>query len=91
MTLDHDIPLHGGGTNEFPNLVPCCADCNTIKGKLTGAQYLLFRKLLRQLPPKAEADILQRLRSGAMGMRLSQELRASKKKPPMVRAIEEAF
>lgn len=90
MTLDHDVPLGAGGTNETDNLVPCCSDCNTLKGKMTGEQYLLFRRLMRQLHPAAEADVLQRLRSGAMGMRLSQQMRAqkSKQKPSVVMADE---
>lgn len=94
MTLDHDYPLHGGGDNSFGNLVPCCSDCNTLKGKMPGAQYMLFRKLLRQLSPAAEADVLQRLRSGAKGMRLAQQLRAGqieKSKPALVASVEEPF
>ncbi len=95
MTLDHGTPLHGGGTNDFDNLVPSCSDCNNVKGKLDYASYLLFRKLLRQLPPPAEADVLRRLRSGAMGMRLSQQMRAAKsgssRKPAAAMADDEPF
>jgi 5-methylcytosine-specific restriction endonuclease McrA len=91
MVLDHDTPLHGGGTNDFENLVPCCADCNTIKGKVVGEQYHFFRQLMRKLHPSAETDILSRLRSGAMGQRLAQQLRAgksAKQKPALVRSEE---
>jgi 5-methylcytosine-specific restriction endonuclease McrA len=94
MTLDHDVALHSGGTNEFNNLVACCADCNTLKGKLTGDQYRDFRALLRlNLDPAAEAEILQRLRSGAMGMRLSQQMRAQKanKLQPSLATSDEPF
>lgn len=93
MTMDHDRPLKGGGTNEFGNLVPCCADCNTLKGKMNSANYLKFRLLLRELDPFAEADVLQRLRSGAMGMRLSQQMRAeqARKNGPALVAVEDDF
>jgi 5-methylcytosine-specific restriction endonuclease McrA len=75
MTLDHDVPLHQpGGTNLWANLVPCCADCNNIKGELTGEQYLLFRKLMRQLHPDAEANILMRVRAGGGALKATQRL-----------------
>lgn len=91
MTLDHNIPLRPGG-NEFPNLVACCADCNTLKGKVTGKGYMLFRELMRELQPADEADILKRLRSGAMGMRLSQQMRAQKgKQQPSLVTSDEPF
>lgn len=78
MSLDHNIALKAGGSNCFINLVPCCGDCNNLKSKLTGQDYMQFRSLMRQLSPAAEANILQRLRSGAMGMRLSQQARNEK-------------
>lgn len=76
-TLDHDIPLRPGG-NELTNLLLCCADCNGLKHKLTAAEYLEFRRKMRELPAHVEANILQRLRNGAMGMRMAQQLRAGK-------------
>lgn len=30
--VDHVVPVASGGTNELPNLVPCCAECNERKG-----------------------------------------------------------
>jgi 5-methylcytosine-specific restriction endonuclease McrA len=74
MTLDHGIPLHSGGTNSWANLVPCCGDCNNIKGELTGEQYLLFRKLMRQMHPAAEANILMRVRSGGGAQKNAQRV-----------------
>jgi 5-methylcytosine-specific restriction endonuclease McrA len=90
MVLDHDVPLHSGGTNEFSNLVPTCRDDNELKGSMTGADYRIFRRLIRQLSPPGEADVVKRLRFGLHGMRLSQQMRAqkSKQKPLMV---EEPF
>jgi 5-methylcytosine-specific restriction endonuclease McrA len=94
MTLDHDFPLKCGGSNEFRNLVPCCRDCNELKGKMTGKEYMLFRDLMRKMSPAAEGDVLQRLRFGLNGMRASQRSHAekhAKQKSPTVQAIEEAF
>jgi hypothetical protein len=60
---------------------------------MTGNEYRLFRKLMQQLPPAAESDVLQRLRSGAMGMRLSQQMRAQKagKHKPSLAMSDEQF
>jgi 5-methylcytosine-specific restriction endonuclease McrA len=80
MTLDHDFPLACGGSNETRNLVPCCRDCNELKGKMTGKEYMLFRDLMRKLSPAAEGDVLQRLRFGLNGMRASQRSHAEKKR-----------
>lgn len=33
-TVDHVIPRSKGGTNQMSNLVPCCAECNSLKGNL---------------------------------------------------------
>jgi 5-methylcytosine-specific restriction endonuclease McrA len=93
MTLDHGIPVHAGGGNEFTNLVPCCRDDNELKGGMTGKGYMLFRKLLRELPPADEADVLKRLRYGLNGMRASQQLRAqrAKKNQPSLVTSDEPF
>lgn len=32
MTVDHVIPLSGGGEDEIENKIPMCSDCNFIKG-----------------------------------------------------------
>lgn len=93
MTLDHVIALEAGGGNEFENLAGCCSDCNVIKGKLSGEQYCKFRLLLRQLHPAAEADILQRMRSAGLGMKLARQLRAGQlaKQKPIAAQEEEVF
>jgi len=33
-TLDHVIPLHRGGTNDWDNLRPACRSCNSRRGAL---------------------------------------------------------
>jgi hypothetical protein len=87
MTLDHNVPLRPGG-NELPNLVACCADCNTLKGKMIGKDYLQFRRLMRELSAPAEANVLARLRAGALGQRLLWEKQGKKKQPSVVMADE---
>jgi 5-methylcytosine-specific restriction endonuclease McrA len=87
MTLDHDFPLAAGGDNSFGNLVPCCSDCNGLKHTLTGDEYLMLRKALRNLPPKIEANVLARLRAGALGQRMLWQ--QSAKKPAAL--VEEPF
>lgn len=32
FTVDHVVPLSGGGTDDFKNLVACCKYCNKFKG-----------------------------------------------------------
>ncbi len=32
FTVDHVVPVSGGGTDEFSNLVACCKYCNKMKG-----------------------------------------------------------
>lgn len=87
MTLDHDIALHSGGDNEKANLVFCCADCNTIKGKLPGKLYLAFREMLRALGPIVEAEILARLRVAEKGKKAIQQAAAEHAKKAGTKAL----
>lgn len=89
MTLDHGIPISFGGTNEFDNLVPCCADCNSLKHSLTGEQYLELRRKLRELHPAIEANVLGRLRAAALGQKLLWQKGA--KRPQLALVAEEPF
>ena len=41
FTIDHIIPVKQGGGDDLSNLVQCCKDCNTLKGKLTVPQLLV--------------------------------------------------
>lgn len=88
MTLDHGIPISIGGTNEFDNLVPCCADCNKLKHSLTGEQYLELRRKLRELHPAIEANVLARLRAAALGQTLLWQKNAKKPQPSLVTSDE---
>lgn len=44
--LDHVVPREKGGGNCYRNVVACCAECNTDKGKQAGGE--LLRKLYRE-------------------------------------------
>lgn len=54
-TFDHKVPLARGGTWELHNLIPCCEDCNRLKGSMS---YEFFIVLIRQI--ETIADILDR-------------------------------
>lgn len=38
-TVDHLRPISRGGTDDEENLVAACADCNSLKGDLTAAEF----------------------------------------------------
>ncbi len=38
-TVDHDVPLSRGGSEDPENLVPACRPCNSAKGRLTGVEF----------------------------------------------------
>lgn len=40
LTIDHEVPLHRGGTNEFSNLQLACHRCNCAKGYMTLEELL---------------------------------------------------
>ncbi len=40
MTVDHVIPLCGGGAHTKSNIVPCCRKCNTLKGIKTKENFM---------------------------------------------------
>lgn len=42
LTLDHVHPTELGGSNEAENLVTCCKQCNSAKGKKTIRQFLAY-------------------------------------------------
>lgn len=44
MTIDHVTPRCNGGGHEMDNVVPCCKECNSLKGDL---DVNLFRHLIR--------------------------------------------
>lgn len=40
LTIDHQLPLSRGGTNNLENLVACCQSCNSSKGDRTPEEWL---------------------------------------------------
>lgn len=43
LTVDHDIPLSRGGSNEIWNILPACRACNSQKGSLTASEFFQRR------------------------------------------------
>ena len=43
LTIDHDIPLSLGGTNDISNILPACWPCNRAKHTMTAREYIAFR------------------------------------------------
>ena len=39
LTVDHDVPLARGGTDDIANILPACRSCNSKKNKQTAAEY----------------------------------------------------
>ena len=69
-TLDHEIPLTRGGSLGMGNIGAICATCNRLKGGLTPGEFKSLLLWMEKQHPAARADIEQRLKAGAMGMRL---------------------
>lgn len=40
LTVDHNIPLSRGGTDNIDNILPACRSCNSKKNNLTTEEYL---------------------------------------------------
>ncbi len=60
-TIDHDVPVSRGGTDDLDNLVPSCWPCNSRKHSLTGAEYRAQQELLARVPVNEELlnDLLE--------------------------------
>lgn len=43
LSVDHDVPLVRGGTDDIDNILPACRSCNSKKSALTADEYLLKR------------------------------------------------
>lgn len=43
LECDHATPLSRGGTNDRPNLVTACRDCNRSKGSMTAEEFREWR------------------------------------------------
>lgn len=58
MQVDHVVPIHLGGTNDFDNLLPSCRSCNRYKSTLTLEK---FRESIEHIPKTKEHDSSYRL------------------------------
>lgn len=43
FTVDHGIPLSGGGTDDIGNLFPACPYCNHAKGEMTRDEFWVHK------------------------------------------------
>lgn len=66
--VDHKDPIKRGGPPGLHNLALCCADCNTVKGNLTVAEYMGLREALMRIGLGALADVFKRLRLSGIAM-----------------------
>src|SRR5579884_1562719 len=69
MSIDHRVPVSRGGSLELSNLDAICADCNRLKGALTGKEFRAFLDGMRTFTPDAQRDVFKRLKAGGMGLR----------------------
>ena len=72
LALDHEMPLHRGGSVDLFNIGFPCQPCNARKGKLTPDEYLRLLDFLERETPLARVDVLSRLEKAvklAAGMR----------------------
>jgi 5-methylcytosine-specific restriction endonuclease McrA len=68
---DHYMPLELGGGLGLDNLVPCCEDCNRLKGAMPPNDFIeLMQFLDTRISAIGRADMTKRLRAGAMGIRM---------------------
>lgn len=42
-SIDHFVPLSGGGKHDFSNLIPACRSCNSLKGEKDPRTWILER------------------------------------------------
>lgn len=40
LTIDHDLPLSRGGTDDIKNILPCCRPCNSKKHNMTSEEFI---------------------------------------------------
>jgi hypothetical protein len=91
MSPDHRIPVSRGGSLALSNLDAICADCNRLKGALTGKEFGAFLDGMRTFPVDAQRDIFKRMRAGAMGLRNRFFDRKSKSPQPQLQPQQTEF
>lgn len=62
---DHKVPLSRGGEPKLSNIEIICLKCNHGKGALTDGEYHSVISLISLWDPKAQNDLLSRLRLGS--------------------------
>lgn len=79
---DHYVPLELDGGIGLNNLVPCCEDCNRLKGAMPPNDFITLMLFLdTHISEAGRADIKKRMRAGAMGIR-NRHFPGDQKKPP---------
>jgi 5-methylcytosine-specific restriction endonuclease McrA len=43
LTVDHNMPISRGGTNDIANILPACLSCNQQKGRRTAREFIAAR------------------------------------------------
>jgi hypothetical protein len=64
LTLDHMIPRGQHGSYELDNLLPCCKDCNILKGNMTGEGFRLLMALRLEMTPRDWQVLEDSIRNG---------------------------
>ena len=68
---DHYRPVELGGGLGLDNLVAACEDCNRLKGAMPPADFIALTEFLEtRVSHFGRSDVLKRLRSGEMGLRM---------------------
>lgn len=74
LTVDHVVPLSGGGTSTWKNLVPACGACNCDKGSLSLQEFRELRGVIQfvgeawEYPPTPACLTQRRLPPGTPAM-----------------------
>jgi hypothetical protein len=64
LTVDHVIPRGQHGSYELSNLLPCCKDCNLLKGNMTGEGFRMLAALRLKMTPADWQCIVESIRAG---------------------------
>jgi hypothetical protein len=65
ISIDHRVPRAQGGSYALENLLPCCKDCNILKGNMTEAGFRMLMEIGRQMGARDWQCIQESIRNGA--------------------------